>query len=53
MRRTEMQVRIDYTTQEQLDRNVEVFKEHFDVVEISKEYSNSKRNRAYIRYNMK
>lgn len=48
-----MQVRIDYTKQEQLEQNIEVLKKYFDVVEISKEYSNRSRNRAYIRYNMK
>lgn len=49
----QMQARLDYTTQEQLDRNIEILKKHFEVLEVSKEYSSSKRNRAYVRYNMK
>ena len=51
--KSQMQVRLDYTTQEQLERNIEILKKHFEVLEVSKEYSSSKRNRAYVRYNLR
>lgn len=47
----EMQSRIDCVDDREIEQHIALYKQHYDVIEISKEYSSNKRKRLYIRYN--